>query len=175
MNTPNNKRSQETLQKIDEAFATLLQEKSLNEVEVSELCELAEINRSTFYAHYDDVTALKKAFTEKTEKMVQSLPHSENDYSWIFTYIKERPHHFAAYFKLGMQEVEADYKTLFLRSAVHGVAKLWFESGCVEPAEKMGTLIMREMNKRLYNRDRLMLNLLSWNSVLSSGCEENML
>ena len=148
MNTPNNKRSQETLQKIDEAFATLLQEKSLHEIEVSELCELAENNRSTFYAHYDDVSALAKAFTENTEKKVQSLPHSENDYSWIFTCIKERPHHFMAYFKLGIREVEADYKTLFLRSAVHGVAKLWFENGCVESPKHMGELIAKEMVKQ---------------------------
>ena len=148
MNTPNNKRSQETFQKIDEAFVTLLQEKSLHEIEVSEVCELAEINRSTFYAHYDDITALAKAFTEKTEKMIQSLPHSENDYSWIFTCIKERPHHFTAYFKLGIREVEADYKTLFLRSAVHGVAKLWFENGCVESPKHMGELIAKEMVKQ---------------------------
>ena len=147
MNTPNNKRGQESLQKIEEAFVTLLQEKSLHEVEISELCELAQINRSTFYAHHDDVTALADAFVEKTEKMVQSMPHSENDYSWIFTCIKEQPRHFAAYFKLGIREVKADYKTLFLRSAVHGVAKLWFENGCVEPAELMGKVIKREYLK----------------------------
>ena len=58
MNTPNNKRGQETVQKIDEAFVTLLQEKLPHEVEVSELCELAQINRSTFYSHYNDVEAL---------------------------------------------------------------------------------------------------------------------
>lgn len=147
MNTPNNKRSQETFQKIDEAFVTLLQEKSLHGIEVSEVCELAEINRSTFDAHYDVITALAKAFTEKTEKMIQSLPHSENDYSWIFTCIKERPRHFTAYFKLGIREVEADDKTLFLRSAVHGVAKLWFENGCTESAEHMGALIKRELKR----------------------------
>ena len=147
MNTPNNKRGQETVKRIDEAFVSLMQEKSLHEVEISELCELAKINRSTFYAHYDDVTALADAFVEKTEKMVQSMPHSENDYSWIFTCIKEQPRHFAAYFKLGIREVKADYKTLFLRSAVHGVAKLWFENGCVEPEEHMGAIIMRELKK----------------------------
>ena len=147
MNTPNNKRRQETVKRIDEAFVSLLQEKSLHEIEISELCELAQINRSTFYAHYDDVTALADAFVEQTEKMVQSLPHPEDDYSWIFTCIKEQPRHFAAYFKLGIREVKADYKMLFLRSAVHGVAKLWFKNGCVESAEHMGAIIMREMKR----------------------------
>lgn len=72
MNTPNNKRGQETVQKIEEAFVTLLQEKLLHEVEVSELCELAQINRSTFYAHYNDVEALANAFAEKTEKILSN-------------------------------------------------------------------------------------------------------
>ena len=147
MNTPNNKRGQESLRKIEEAFVTLLQEKSLHEVEISELCELAQVNRSTFYAHYADVNALADAFVEQTEKMVQSMPHSGNDYSWIFNCIKERPRHFAAYLKFGIREVKADYKTLFLRSAVHGVAKLWFENGCVESSERMGAIIMRELKK----------------------------
>ena len=147
MNTPNNKRGQETVQKIDEAFVTLLQEKLLHEVEVSELCELAQINRSTFYAHYIDVEALANAFAEKTEKMVQARSGATEDYAWIFACIKEHPQHFNAYFKLNIREVKADYKTLFLRSAVHGVAKLWFENGCVESSEKMGNLIMREISK----------------------------
>ena len=147
MNVANNKRRQDTLQKIEEVFVTLLQEKSLHEVEVSELCKLAQIDRSTFYAHYEDVSALANTFSEKTEEFVLAQPHGEEDYSWIFACIKEHPQRFTAYFKLGIREVKADYKTLFLRSAVHGVAKLWFENGCIESAEKMGNLIMREMSK----------------------------
>lgn len=145
MNTKNNKRSQETMQKIEDAFVALLQNESMHEVSVTDICDLAQIDRSTFYAHYDDVTALANAFSEKTEKMVQSQSGLAEDYAWIFTCIKEHPQHFAAYFKLGIREVKADYKTLFLRSAVHSVAKLWFEGGCVESTEAMGALIMREV------------------------------
>ena len=42
------KSGQETLQKIEDTFVTLLQEKALHEVEVSEICELTQINCSTF-------------------------------------------------------------------------------------------------------------------------------
>ena len=41
MNVANNKRRQDTQQKIEDVFVTLLQKKSLHEVEVSELCKLA--------------------------------------------------------------------------------------------------------------------------------------
>ena len=133
------------MQKIEDAFVALLQNKPLHEVSVTDICDLAQIDRSTFYAHYDDVATLANAFSEKTERMVQSKSGSAEDYNWIFICIKEHPQHFNAYFKLGIREVKADYKTLFLRSAVHSVAKLWFEGGCVESAEAMGALIMREV------------------------------
>ena len=81
MNTPNNKRGQETVQKIEDEFVTLLQEKLPHEIGVSELCELAQINRSTFYAHYDDLTALSKSFSEKTEKLLQSQPRTDENYA----------------------------------------------------------------------------------------------
>ena len=147
MNVKNNKRGQETQQKIEDAFVTLLQEKSLREVEVSEICELAQINRSTFSAHYDSVSALANAFCEKTEEIVLAQPHTADDYTWLFACIKNHRQRFSAYFKLGIREVRADYKTLFLRSAIHGVAKLWFENGCVETVDKMGKLLMREISR----------------------------
>ena len=147
MNVANNKRRQDTQQKIEDVFVTLLQKKSLHEVEVYELCKRTQIDRSTFYAHYEDVSALANTFSEKTEEFVLAQPHGEEDYSWIFACIKEHPQRFTAYFKLGIREVQADYKTLFLRSAVHGVAKLWFENGCVEAVDQMGALIVREIHK----------------------------
>ena len=145
MNSKNNKRSMETMQKIEDAFVTLLQGRSLHEISVVDICDLAQVDRSTFYAHYSDVEALANAFAEKTEKMVQARSGSTEDYAWIFTCIKEHPQHFNAYFKLSIREVKADYKTLFLRSAVHGVAKLWFEGGCVESEGAMGALIAHEI------------------------------
>lgn len=36
---------------IRRAFTTLLRQKPIQSISVKELCELAEINRGTFYAH----------------------------------------------------------------------------------------------------------------------------
>ena len=46
-----------------------------------------------------------------------------------------------------MKTHHADYRTLFRRSAVHSVEKLWFENGCVESVNHMATIIMREMKR----------------------------
>lgn len=39
---------------IKESFITLLQQKPIQKITVKEICERAEINRATFYAHYHD-------------------------------------------------------------------------------------------------------------------------
>ena len=43
---------------IKESFLSLLCEKPVNKITVKEVCELAELNRATFYAHYSDCFAL---------------------------------------------------------------------------------------------------------------------
>lgn len=57
MNTKNNKRSQNTDEAIIRAAfeAMLMGGKPISRITVREICEKANINRSTFYAHYMDV------------------------------------------------------------------------------------------------------------------------
>ena len=43
-----------TRQVLKKSLLTLLQQKPVNKITVKELCEMAEINRTTFYAHYSD-------------------------------------------------------------------------------------------------------------------------
>ncbi len=53
-----------TEKKITDSFLFLLQKKPLKKITIRELCEVAEINRSTFYAHYDDIYELIRAISE---------------------------------------------------------------------------------------------------------------
>ena len=57
MNTKNNQRSRNTDESIVRATFELIakENRSLNKITVREICEAAQINRSTFYAHYMDV------------------------------------------------------------------------------------------------------------------------
>ena len=43
---------------LKESFLTLLKQKPVNKITVKEVCEMAELNRATFYAHYSDCFAL---------------------------------------------------------------------------------------------------------------------
>ena len=147
MNVTNNKRHQETIAAIDRAFLSLLKEKDLKDISVSELCEKAEVSRSMFYDNYTDMFTLANVYAEKIEKQVEDQPHADGEFAWIFEYIKANTDVFEIYFKLGISKKSADYKTLFFRNGVYAVAKMWFEGGCVEPPEQMGEIAKREYTK----------------------------
>ena len=53
-----NRSVRQTKQRLYEALIHLLQQKSLREITVRELTELAGISRGTFYFHYADIYAL---------------------------------------------------------------------------------------------------------------------
>lgn len=54
-------RIQKTQAAIKNAFLELRAQKSVEKITVKELCQRAQINKSTFYAHYDDIYALSDA------------------------------------------------------------------------------------------------------------------
>ena len=81
MNIKNNKKSQQSKQKIKDALSTLIKDKEY-QVSVKYLCEVAKINRTTFYSHFDSVeevlydmcgSYIKKAYnlTSKTNNAIK--------------------------------------------------------------------------------------------------------
>ena len=68
MNQAGNARHQETEKSLQEALLALLEKKLLKDITVRELCEAAQINKATFYRHYQDIYAL----AERTEQGIQS-------------------------------------------------------------------------------------------------------
>lgn len=147
MNTPNNKRTLATEECLNNTLMALLKNKELADISVTELCEAAGIDRSTFYAHYEDMFSLGNACSADIEKRLSEVSHFADDFAWIFEYIKEHPEVFSIYFKLGVSKTTGDYKEIFFRNGVYSVAKMWFDGGCVEPTEQMGEIVKREYEK----------------------------
>lgn len=52
------RRTQKTMELLKKIFLDLLKEKPVQAISVTELCRMADINRSTFYLHYCDIYAL---------------------------------------------------------------------------------------------------------------------
>mgnify|MGYP000329139790 CR=1 FL=1 len=60
---------------IVNAFLSLRAKKPLEKITVKELCQLARINKSTFYTHYPDIFALSYALEgEVVEAILADIP-----------------------------------------------------------------------------------------------------
>ena len=71
-----------TATKMDLALISLLKKKSFDYITVSEICETAGVNRSTFYLHYETVGDL----LDETAKYLL------NDFFRIFQPIQNQSH-----------------------------------------------------------------------------------
>ena len=103
MNTKGNQRYAETKQKIKGTFLNLLKEKTADKITVTEICKAAQIHRTTFYGHYEDVSALVNEMVgEMYEQIIDFFVKSdwkngENGFEKLFFLIREQKEFFRQY------------------------------------------------------------------------------
>lgn len=72
------RRVRKTRRVLRNTLVDVLQNRSLNQITVKELCEKADINRSTFYLHYSDIfdlwAHLEKDILDKMNGLLKSFP-----------------------------------------------------------------------------------------------------
>ncbi|OQB24327.1 MAG: DNA-binding transcriptional repressor FabR [Firmicutes bacterium ADurb.Bin182] len=87
-NIKTDKRIRKTRKQIRLALTQLLKEKELKEITVSELTELADINRGTFYLHYRDIYDLfekvQSEVFDEFKRLVKKHSFKENASSSSF-------------------------------------------------------------------------------------------
>ena len=152
MNTPNNKRRRESQHRLETAFIQALQTKELNQVTVTELCQAAQVNRTTFYANYQDVYALADAVQKRLEQEVADLyghrrthEYSRDNYLKLFCHIRDNQLFYKTYFKLGVDgrfqlteydirqaaayygDENIEYHVEFFRNGLNAVIKKWLQ------------------------------------------------
>lgn len=173
MNTKNNKRKRESMQKIEQVLIEFLQTKELIQISVSDICKKADLNRSTFYANYVDIYELADTIREKLEAEVSELFKDEitegfnsNNYLVLFQHIKENQIFYRTYFKLGYDEKYKiwqydynlakkhfgdrfiEYHMEFFKSGLNRIIKVWLQNGCKETPEEMFEIIKSEYRGR---------------------------
>ena len=60
------RKTQYTRKALADGLVELMKNKPFDRITVKELCDYSDINRSTFYAHYEDIYALLHAIEEET-------------------------------------------------------------------------------------------------------------
>lgn len=173
MNTKNNRRRRASIERIEKVFIELLQTKELQEITVSDICKLCELNRSTFYANFIDIHDLADKVREHLEEEVNRLYEAEktqgfnsNDYLRLFHHIKDNQLFYRTYFKLGydnqfkleyydihlaqrdFDDNNIAYHAEFFRCGFNAIVKMWLAGGCKETPEEMDGIIRSEYKGR---------------------------
>ena len=80
-------RQRKTRKLLVEALAQLLEEKSFQELSVTDICRRAMVHRTTFYAHFNDKQELLRYLLENKEKVISR--ESLLDNVWGFDFVGE--------------------------------------------------------------------------------------
>ena len=172
MNTLNNKKRKNSQEQIEKIFLQLIQKRNIDELSVSMICEIAKLNRSTFYANYIDIYDLAEKIKENMELEFAKFQLSNNakqdfdGYLNMFRYIKENQIFFKTYFKL--EEISMnpptqyrielaekyydnkfiDYHIEFFRAGLNAIIKKWLNRGCKETPEEINEIIISEYKNK---------------------------
>lgn len=168
MNTVNNKRYKNTESEIQEAFMTLLKNKDINDISVKDICKIANISRTSFYSHYDDINDLIiKSEYEKSDRISELLaisnPLTVEHFINYVNYIKANKSFYIAYFKcennlhiseammkryISVNEMDNTaqlrYHMLFFMAGLKAVTLEWLNNDCPEDVGKIAQILFEQ-------------------------------
>lgn len=159
-------RTRYTLSVIKRSFLELLKGKSIEKITVREICTRAEINRTTFYRHYDDqydlLDSLQRDILDKIKGEIDLRHPSpdelcrlmfeliyENRGEWLVLMgdnadprITGKITRFISdYFKVSEKSDSGKMKYHFILSGAAGLFDYWTKSGMKEPPERMAEYV----------------------------------
>ena len=184
MNIKNNSRYKMSSEKIETAFLALLQKHKYEEISISQICEKAKINRSTFYCHYDDINDLiikiESKFAKGTANIFNYGERQTNEaIIEMFNLIKENKYFYKAFLNIPYvtlaesstkieclknigekfninksKTIGLFYRASFFGAGIKEMCRIWLERDCKETPEEMARLLIDEYE----NREHLNIN-----------------
>jgi len=168
MNVKNNRRRRASIEKIEKIFINLLMTREINAISVTDICKECGINRSTFYANFQDVYDLADKLREKIEEDFNAQFQNQSSQSAcnMFQHIYENQLFYKIYFKLGYDNMNRiytydhnraeqdfsgkyiEYHIEFFRNGLNSIIKMWLNNGCRETPEEMAQILESEYHGR---------------------------
>jgi AcrR family transcriptional regulator len=120
----NNRRTQYTVSTIKEAFLKLLETQPLTKITVTQICQVANVNRGTFYLHFKDPQDLFNQIENDLIIEVQpimAIQPKENLPEWLGRFVLFLKEHEQAA-KIVLLDYENSQLTQVIFSEVHDMA-----------------------------------------------------
>ena len=178
MNIKNNSRYKASSEKIETAFLTLILNNKYEDITISQVCKQAEINRSTFYAHYDDINDLIIKIESKFAKGMATIfnygERQEHEaFVEMFSFVKDNKYFYKAFLNIPYvtlaetntkldvlknigknvnidtsNTIEIFYRASFFGAGIKEMCRLWLDRDCQETPEQMAKLLLKEYTNR---------------------------
>lgn len=174
MNTNYNQRYISTEEKIEKALFSLLKFRDYNDIAIKEICYEAGINRSSFYAHYQDINHLMMSVEQKLSRSIMQIfdttqQWNQQTFIKLFEFLKTNRDFYKSYLKTNSQAFmekndfmafiktmgtsnqslvyasdEIIYHMAFFAGGIKAMSKSWIMTGCKESPEKMAQILTNE-------------------------------
>lgn len=174
MNISYNQRYQSTEEKIQKALFSLLRIRKYNDILIKEICYEAGINRSSFYAHYQDINDLMlktehQLSLEITKIFTPDLKWDEQVFVKLFEFLYKNKDFYKAYLEnegqsfmerkdfydyikivdkrhhdLEFDDEEKIYHMAFFAGGIKAMSKSWIQRDCKESPEQMAKILTNE-------------------------------
>ena len=170
-----------TRRAIQAAFLKLMKEKGFTAVTVKDIIQEAEINRSTFYAHYDDINDLVITIEGNFANSIShifnfGLRQTHEAFIEMFEFIKKNKYFYKSFLNIPyttfaeknmkfqiMEQLkekvnhsktnntELLYRAAFFGAGIKEICRIWLENDCKETPEQMAKLLIAEYTNRSSN------------------------
>lgn len=179
MNIICNQRYQSTEEKIEKALFSLLKIRNYNDIAIKELCYEAGINRSSFYAHYQDINDLMIKTEQKLSNSITRIFSLEQEWTEdvfvkLFQFLYDNRVFYKAYLETSSQtfmekndfvnfvkiinksergfkfsQSEMLYHMAFFAGGLKALSKSWIKTGCKESPKEIAKILTNEYNLNL--------------------------
>lgn len=146
MNTKNNQRTRLSKILLKNALMDLLSEKgSVTKISVRELCERADLNRSTFYAHYSEPKELleevEAELLDATREHLQKIG-AENDIG---------AHRYLLSFLMYIKENDKPFRTLLIDAGDPEFRSKFMQQSIIQFIENLDIAFPKEQEQYIYS------------------------
>lgn len=146
MNTKNNQRTKLSKILLKNALMDLLSEKgSVTKISVRELCERADLNRSTFYAHYSEPKELleevEAELLDATREHLQKIG-AENDIG---------AHRYLLSFLIYIKENDKPFRTLLIDAGDPEFRSKFMQQSIIQFVENLDIAFPKEQEQYIYS------------------------
>lgn len=178
MNIKNNSRYKASSEKIETAFLTLILNHKYEDITISDICKQANVNRSTFYCHYDDINDLIIKIENKFAKGTANIfnygeRQTHEAMIEMFSFVKANKYFYKAFLnipyitlaerntkievlknigqKFNIEQanrMEIFYRASFFGAGIKEMCRIWLEGDCKESPKFMAELLLKEYTKR---------------------------